>query len=176
MVSSHNDSYKKKLKVLFQPNIRLDSETRHSVLKILNFTLADEVLLSMKTRVALSIANGAGSFNRRILFDQHKQLIHISNQITERALVMGDVSIDNFKELFNSSRLDEQSGDAPSMISLSADHEAIIRYLRDDAEKCLKEHGDPVTRKLLMNILFLQEKMVWTLHSYIENKLVYDKS
>ena len=40
MENNRNDGHKAKLPVLIQPNIGLDSDVRHSVVEILNNTLA----------------------------------------------------------------------------------------------------------------------------------------
>lgn len=52
MGRNRNDGHNTKLQVLLQPNIGLGSDVRHSVVEILNNTLANEDVLTPKTRSA----------------------------------------------------------------------------------------------------------------------------
>ena len=61
----------------------------------------------------------------------------------------------------------------PDILRLLADHEASIRFLREDARKCTEEHEDEGTFELLVNVMRLHEKMAWMLRSYIEPDLIY---
>jgi starvation-inducible DNA-binding protein len=61
-------------------------------------------------------------------------------------------------------------------MDLLADHEAAIRFLREDAKKCSEEYEDEVTRDFLVDILCLHEKMAGMLRSYIEPELTGDES
>jgi hypothetical protein len=70
-----NNGHNSKLQILIQPNIGLDSDVRHSVVGILNHTLANEAVLTLKTRSAYWNVSGSGFFELHILFDsQYKQL------------------------------------------------------------------------------------------------------
>jgi len=53
--SIRNDGHNTELQVLNQPNIGLDCNVRHSVLEILNHTLANEVVLIEKLARALGM-------------------------------------------------------------------------------------------------------------------------
>ena len=57
-----------------------------------------------------------------------------------------------------------------------ADHEASIRFLREDARKCTKEYKDEGTFELLVSLMRLHEKMAWMPRSYIENEPVHGES
>ena len=169
---NRSDAIIHKLKVAIQPNIGLDSDARHSVVEILNDTLADEAVLSMKTRSALWNLHGAGFDDRHALFDlQSKQLNNISEEIAERTQVLGGLPIGSFGEFLNNTRLAEQPGNVPDTMDLLADHEAFIRSLREDAKKCSEEYEDEVTCAFLVDILCLHEKMAWRLRSYFEPEL-----
>ena len=164
--SNHNRNPKKQANI--QPIIGVDVGARHAVVKILDITLADEAVLSKKTRTALSSAHQAVSSNQHPLFVQFKQFVINSNTLTDRIQLLGDVFTRNDKEL-PKSRLDEQQGIVPSLISLLVDHEAVMRYLRADAETCSKEHRDQITSSLLVNILDSHEKMAEMLRTDIED-------
>ena len=170
-----NDGHNPKLQVDIRPNIGLDSNAHQAVVKILNIILADEAVLSMKTRSAHWNVAGAGFYDRHTLFDvQYQQMYDISDKIVERARVLGGLPIGSFEEFLKNTRLDEQSGDAPNMINLLADHEAITRFLREDAKKCSEEYKDEGTRDFLVTVLCLHEKMAWMLRAYIEPELKVD--
>ena len=156
----------RKKQIGMQPNMEWSDAARHAVVKFLNISLADEAVLSMKTRTALSSAHQVGLSNPHPLFVQFKQFVINSNALTNRILLLGDVLSSNDKELLES-RLDEQPGHVPSLISLLADLEAVIRYLRLDAETCSKEHEDRIMGRLLVNILASHEKMAGTLRTDI---------
>ena len=172
-----NDGHNSKLQVLIQPNIGLDSDIRHPVVEILNNTLANEGLLILKTRSAHWNVSGAGFFQLRILFDtQYKQLNDISDEIAERVRMLGGFTIGSFEEFLTHTRLDEQPGDVPDILHLLADHETIIRFLREDVRKCTEEFEDEGTFELLVGVMRLHEKMAWVLRSYIENEPVNAES
>ena len=177
MGNSGNDGHNPKLQVLIQPNIGLDSDVRHSVVEILNKTLANEAVLTVKTRSAHWNVSGAGFFELYILFDsQYEQLNNISDEIAERARMLGGIAIGSLQEFINYTRVDEQPGVVPDILRLIADHEATIRFLREDARKCTEEYEDEGTFELLVSVMRLHEKMAWMLRSYIENEPVHGES
>ena len=160
-----------------QPNIGLDSDVRRAVVEILNDTLANESVLAVKTRNAHWNVSGAGFFEQYILFDsQYDQLNSICNEIAERSRMLGGIAIGSLQEYLKFSRLDEQPGDFPTILRLIADHEASIRFLREDARKCTEEYQDEGTFDLLVSVMRLHEKMAWILRAYIDNDPVYDEN
>src|SRR5512135_691436 len=109
MSNNRNDGHNSKLQVDIQPNIGLDSEVRHSVVNILNNTLANEAVLTVKTRSAHWNVAGTSFYELHILFDsQFKQLNDISDKIAERARMLGGVAIGSLHEFITHSRLEEQ--------------------------------------------------------------------
>jgi len=57
-----------------------------------------------------------------------------------------------------------------------ADHETIIRFLREDIRKCNEDYEDEGSVELLISVMSLHEKMAYMLRSYIENEGVYTES
>lgn len=170
MEHNRNDGHNTNLQILTQPNIGLDSDVRHSVVQILNNTLANEAVLAQKTRNAHWNVSGASFFELHTLFDvQYKQLNDISDEISKHARMLGGLPIGSFEEFLKYSRLDEQPGDVPNIMNLLADHEAAICFLREDAKKCSEEYEDEVTHDFLVGILYLHKKMVLMLHSHIDH-------
>jgi hypothetical protein len=72
--------------------------------------------------------------------------------------------------------VEEQPGIVPDILHLIADHEACIRFLREDARKCTEEYEDEGTFELLVSVMRLHEKMAWMLRSYIENEPIHGDS
>jgi starvation-inducible DNA-binding protein len=177
MGNNRNDGHNPKLQTIIQPNIGLDSEVRHAVVEILNNSLANEAVLTVKTRSAHWNVSGAGFFELHILFDsQYKQLNEISDEIAERARMLGGIAIGSLQEFINHTRVEEQPGEVPDILRLLADHEASIRFLREDARKCTEEYEDEGTFELLVSVMRVHEKMAWMLRSYFENEPVHVES
>jgi len=172
-----NDGHKSLQQFLIQPNIGLDKEVRQPVIDILNNCLADEAVLSQKTRSAHWNVGGAGFFELYILFEtQYKQLNEITDQVAERVRMLGGLADASFKEFLRNTRIDEQPTDVPDVLHLLADHETIIRFLREDIRKCTEEYEDDGTIGLLVSVLSLHEKMAWMLRAFIENEPVHSES
>lgn len=169
-----NDGNAPQTDFLFQPNIGLDSDVRHSVVEIINRNLANEAVLTTKTRNAHWNVRGAGFFEQHILFDtQYKQLNNISDEIAERARMLGGVAIGSLQEFIKYAQLEEQPGIVPDILRLIADHETIIRLLREDARMCTEEYEDEGTFDLMVGVMRLHEKMAWMLRSCIEPELTH---
>jgi starvation-inducible DNA-binding protein len=164
------------LQVFIQPNIGLDSDVRHSVVDLLNITLADEAVLTLKTRGAHWNTSGAGFFQLYTLFfSQYKQLNELSDEIAERVRMLGGVAMNSFQDYLLCARIEEQQGVAPDILRLLADHEAFIRFLREDARKCTEEYADEGTFALLVSVIRLHEKMAWMLRSCIVQDVPHEE-
>lgn len=177
MGNNGNNGKNKILQVAIQPNIGLDSDARHSVVNILNNTLANEAVLSVKTRGAHWNVSGQDFYELYILFDsQYTQLNSITDKIAERARIMGGIVFGTLKEFLTHTRLEELPGEVPGILTLLADHESSIRFLREDVRKCTEDYEDEGTADLLVKVMRLHEKMAWMLRSYIEIVLPHDNT
>lgn len=174
VINLDNDGHNPKLLPIFiQPNIGLESDVRLPIVVILNNSLANESVLSQKTRSAHWNSSGASFFELHILFEtQYKQLDEIVDKIAERTRILGGMAISSFKEFLAHSRLEEDSTKVPDLLHLLADHESIIRFLREDIRKVSEEYEDEGTVELMVGVMSLHEKMAWMLRSYIENEPV----
>ncbi len=166
-----NDGHKSKpLHFFIQPNIGLDGDVRHNIADLLNVCLANVAVLTQKTRNARWNMSGAGFFDLYILFDtQYKQLNEISEKIAERVRMLGGTSIGSFAEFLSHSQVEEHPLIIPDSLHLLADHEIIIRFLRESIRKCTEEFEDEGTVELLVGQMTLHEKMAWMLRAYSEN-------
>ena len=159
------------IKVTFQPNIGLDATARQSVVEILNLILADETVLSLKTQRADGHGGETGMPDLQPLYDaQFKEIKDIVGEIGERVSILGGLHLSTPEELINSARLDGRLAVVPAAMSILADHEAFIRFFREDAQKCSELYEDQGTYALLVNVMRLHEKMAWMLRSNIENE------
>jgi starvation-inducible DNA-binding protein len=158
---------------LFQPNSALDRDSRTAIIRILNSLTADEVILAMKTRCSYLHVYGPGFTQCRMIFDRQFVLINsISEEIKERVQVLGGFAISSFEEFLGLARLKEKPSVIPDMIELLADHQAIVRCLRDNARLCFQELDDPQTHTMLDRYIQLHEKMVGSLHSQIGHAIL----
>ena len=164
---------RKNLNVSIQPNIGLETIVRLSVIDMLNLLLADETVLSFKIQRAKNHPDGEGASDYHFLYSSHYgQIELISNKIRERIQIMGGLQINNTEKLINSARLDGNSNGLYDIINILADHEAFIRFLRDDAQKCSEIYEDQGTYALLISILRAHEKMAWILRSKISHEAI----
>ena len=166
---THNTFYgHKNVKVTFQPNIGLDSGARQSVIDILNLLLADEAVLSFKTHKAQGNSAGTDLPELISLYDaQTNQINAVSNEIVERVHIMGGTQLRGSHDLFEHARLGVDLNAEPSALNILADHEAYIRFLREDTQKCSEMYEDQGTFAMLVNIMRIHEKMAWILRKNI---------
>jgi starvation-inducible DNA-binding protein len=170
MGRDHNDGFNPKMQVDLQPNIGLDDNARKSVVGLLNVILADEAILTVKTRSAHWNIHGVYFLELNTLYiSQTLSLNAISDEIAERVRILGGFAIGSLQEFLDHTRLGEQSGKVPHILHLLADQESTIRFLREDANLCSEEFEDQGTFRMLVDIIRLHEKMAWMLQSYIHN-------
>lgn len=164
----------KNVKISFQPNIGLDASTRQSVVEMLNLLLKDEAVLSLKTQLAGGAHTDEVDKNElQSLYEmQHQQIQTISNQIKERIEILGGSQLNGSETLFDTDCVDENLTGPSNIINILADHEAFIRFLRDETRKCSELFEDQCTYALLINILCAHEKMAWSLRSQISHEAI----
>jgi starvation-inducible DNA-binding protein len=156
-----------------KPEIGLLDKNRDAVVKILNTTLADEMVLLVKTRNYHWNVTGP-QFNdlHKFLDGQYGELNEIVDEIAERARTLGGMAMGTMGEFQKQSRLKEHPGQHPSSKSMLSnllnDQESIIRTLRADVGICQDTHGDAGTADFLTGLLEQHEKMAWMLRSFLE--------
>jgi starvation-inducible DNA-binding protein len=159
---------RKNIQVTFQPNIGLDASARQSVVEILNLLLADEAVLSLKMHHGNTPSDGVNDLRLQPLYDaQYNQIQTILDELVERIQILGGAPSGDVEESIKDSRLDGKLAVNPGIMSILADQEAFIRFLREDAQKCSDAYEDQGTYALLIDILRSHEKMAWVLRSNI---------
>jgi starvation-inducible DNA-binding protein len=155
-----------------KPDIGIDEEQRHGVVQALTALLADEYVLYTKTRNYHWNVMGP-QFNdlHRFFEAQYGELNDIVDEVAERARTLDGAAIGTLSEFLQHTRLDEhpkQRPDARAMVaSLLADHETIIRTLREDLQVCLDRFGDAGTGDFLTGLMERHEKMAWMLRAFL---------
>lgn len=157
--------------LIYEPNIGLSSDVRYPVVEILNTSLANEAVLSQKTRRIHWNRSGTGFLEIHILLEsQYKQLSEIVDKIAERTKMLGGTALGSFEEILERTEIKDRPDHTPDVLNLLADHETVIRSLREDIRKCSEEYEDEGTVELLVGVMSLHEKMAWMLRSHIETK------
>jgi starvation-inducible DNA-binding protein len=154
------------VQVAIQPNIGLDATARQSVMEILNLLLADEAVLLFKTHHTDAHAGGKGVPDLQPLYaSQYQQINDIVIEIAERVRILGGSPLSRSRKLNDSARIDGKLAVVPGVMGILADQEALIRFLREDAQKCSEIYEDQGTFALLVSVLRIHEKMAWILRS-----------
>lgn len=155
-----------------KPEIGLADRDREAVGKILSTLLADEVLLNTKTRNYHWNVVGLQFNELHKFFDaQYEELNDIIDEVAERARALGVPALGTLGEFLKAARLKETPGapaGARTMIAtLLADHESIVRALREDVAASQEKYGDAGTADLLTGVMEQHEKMAWMLRAFL---------
>ncbi|MCS6804448.1 MAG: DNA starvation/stationary phase protection protein [Acidobacteriota bacterium] len=156
-----------------KPNIGLNNKNRDAVVEILNRLLADEYVLYTKTRNYHWNVVGPQFNDLHKFFEaQYDELNEIVDEVAERARSLGGPSLGTLKEFLQHTRLKEHPGEYPNaqkmLQNLLADHEAVIRYLREDLVTVGEKYGDAGTNDFLTGLMEQHEKMAWMLRAFLE--------
>ena len=156
-----------------KPNIAINDTQRAAVVEILDTLLADEYLLYTKTRnYHWNVVDPQFNDLHKFFEAQYEEIDDMIDEVAERARALGGQALGTLAELVKRARLKETPGrypDANGMLAdLLADHEALIRHLRTDAEAVMDKHGDAGTNDFLVGLMEKHEKMAWMLRAFQE--------
>ena len=151
--------------------IGIDDKDRSHVAKGLRALLADEFVLSTKTRGFHWNVVGSDFSELHKLFETQYEVLGANiDEIAERIRTLGKPSPGSLGEFVADSRLKESAGKVAEggemLPDLLEDHEALIRILREDARSAVK-HGDEGTAGLLTGLIEKHEKTAWMLRSHL---------
>ncbi len=154
-------------------NIGLDQKKRDGVVKILGLVLADAHVLYIKTRNLHWNLVGPRFHSLHEFYEvQYTTLAENIDKVAERIRMVGGTAPGSMAEFLDNARLKEVKGAAidgtASLKLLLADHEAIIRDLREDIDQCEETHGDVGTADFLTGLIQVHEEAAWMLRSYLE--------
>lgn len=150
-------------------NIGLSSDVRQKIASILNKLLADEFVLYTKTLKFHWNVQGIVFHDFHQAFkEQYEKLFDFVDSIAERARALGAPALGSLQDFSTYKRLKETNSKNLSAIAmvkeLLADHEAIIRTIRQDVDETARL-GDQGTSNFLQDVLVKHEKIAWMLRA-----------
>jgi starvation-inducible DNA-binding protein len=156
-----------------KPNIGLSDIARDDIAKMLNGRLADTFVLYTKTRNYHWNVTGMQFQPLHSFFEtQYEQLDEAMDEIAERVRQLGGFAAGSLEEFSSLSVLRESPGSVPSardmIANLLADHETIIRQLREDVDATAEDFKDMGTSDFLTGLMEAHEKMAWMLRAFLE--------
>jgi starvation-inducible DNA-binding protein len=150
----------------------LSEEAVKGVSHILNENLCDEYVLTTKTRnFHWNVTGPHFAALHKFFEQQYEQLDEIVDAVAERVRSVGGWAFGTLEEFSGRTHLQETPARRPEAIAmaaeLAADHESIIRRLRNDVETCAKKYRDEGTANFLTDLMERHEKMAWMLRSHV---------
>lgn len=152
-------------------NIGLTEEQRRGVAEVLTVHLANAHVLYIKTRnYHWNVQSRRFAELHEFFEEQYDQIAEGIDEIAERVRQLGIFAPGTMAEFLQLATLKEEPGvypDPQTMIAkLLADHEAIIRALREDVEK-VDDLDDEGTTDFLTGMMEAHEKMAWMLRAHL---------
>ncbi|MDP3889506.1 MAG: DNA starvation/stationary phase protection protein [bacterium] len=151
-------------------DIGIEEKKRKEMAGRLNVLLANEYMLYTKTLKYHWNVKGKHFGPLHTLFrDQYEKLFTFVDTIAERVISLGFEVIGTLNEFSKHTTLTEQAKnpDELGMIkNLLADHQTIIKELREDIDASIKLN-DAGTNNLLADVIEKQEKIAWMLRAHL---------
>ena len=150
-----------------KPTVGISEKDRTAVVKLLIPLLADEYVLYTKTRNAhWNVTGPHFSHLHKFFEEQYSTLDEHIDDVAERIRQLGVLAPATLAEFVKITRLKEHPGREYSaqefVLELSSDHEAVIRQIRDDANR-VGNLGDAGTQDFLVGLMQAHEKIAWML-------------
>jgi starvation-inducible DNA-binding protein len=156
-----------------KPNDGLNEEQREAMIGLLKTTLADQHVLYMKLRHYHWNITGPQFIALHELFEeQYDDIADKIDDTAERIRQYGDFAPGTLKAMIDLTRLteDDTVPSAREMVAnLVADHESVIRALREDIEVA-DDHDDVAVEDYLTGLLQDHQKMAWLLRAHLEGE------
>lgn len=158
-------------------NIGLSEEQRQGVVDLLNHDLSDAYLLLIKTKKYHWDVVGPQFRSLHTLWEEHYEtLTENIDAIAERVRMLGGYPVGTAEGFLKCASIKEDAGTLPSAYgmveNLVADHEQIIRNLRDHVDQCSENYHDEGTADFLTGLMEGHEEMAWMLRSFIEGQAI----
>jgi starvation-inducible DNA-binding protein len=155
-------------------NIGLSDNNRRAVVEILQPHLADLHVLYVKTRnYHWNVVGSRFQPLHEVFEEQYDTLEETIDAVAERIRALGEKAPGSMTEFLAMARLKEEpAGNFPTadamLQNLLADHEAIIRQLREDIRTTDEKYGDTGTADFLTGLIEGHEKTAWMLRAFLE--------
>ena len=150
--------------------IGLDAPQREALHKLLNALIADEYVLYAKTKhYKWNVAGRRYKEFESLLQEQTRDLDAFLDEAAGRIHDLGGQADGTLEHALGHARILGRPVDMDDSFKVLRDllscHEAVVRHLRSDADRCGAEFGDDGTKAFLINLLTRHEKMASTLRS-----------
>lgn len=157
-----------------KPNDGLNDEQREGVLKLLKHALADQHVLYMKMRnYHWNITGPQFQPLHELIEEQYDDIAETIDDTAERIRQFGDFAPGTLQEMIELARLTEEPGVVPSaremVANLVADHEAVIRQLREDVEVA-DDLDEVAVEDYFTGLIQDHQKMAWLLRAHLEGE------
>jgi starvation-inducible DNA-binding protein len=111
------------------------------------------------------------------LWKDHYEALTINvDAIAERVRTLGGYPVGTMEGFLEICSLKEHAATVPTatgmVAQLLADHEHIVRNLREHIEQCSDDFQDDGTADFLTALMVQHEEIAWTLRSFIEGEAV----
>ncbi len=156
-----------------KPDLGITQKNLTAVHKVLNSVLADGNILYIKLRKFHWNLSGDNFMELHLLFeDQYTAVAEAADEVAERIATLGGTAIGTSSEFAQESQLTETPGKVPDtqgmLKELVADHESIVKSLRDNLDKVEEDFKDAGTSDFLNGLMQEHEKMAWKLRKYLK--------
>ena len=153
-------------------DIGITKANREKVTGVLSKLLADEFILYTKTLKAHWNLEGHDFHNKHLFFEEHyNDIKRYIDSVAERIRKVGNYSPATLKEFLDLTNLSEKFDGSNSSedytAALLADHDSIIKYLRDNISKVEDDFEDVGTADFMTGLLQEHEEMAWMLRATI---------
>lgn len=158
-------------------NIGLSEEQRQGVIDMLNRDLSDAYLLLIKTKKYHWDVVGPQFRSLHTLWEEHyNALTENIDAIAERVRTLGGYPVGTATGFLKYASIQEDAGSLPNAYGmvehLVADHEQVIRNLREHIDQCGEKYHDQGTADFLTGLMEQHEQMAWMLRSFIEGESI----
>lgn len=158
-------------------NIGLSEEQRQGVTDLLNRDLSDAYLLLIKTKKYHWDVVGPQFRSLHTLWQEHYEaLTENIDALAERIRMLGGYPVGTAKGFLEYASIKEDAGSLPNAYgmveNLVADHEQVIRSLREHIDQCSEKYHDQGTADFLTGLMEQHEEMAWMLRSFIEGQSI----
>jgi len=156
-----------------KPATGIKNENLLKVAQLLNGFLADEFVLSLKTKNAHWNVEGRDFHAMHIFFEeQYHRLDEVIDDVAERIRILGHYAPATLKSYLELTHLTEQTrenNDSTGLIKdLLGDHESIITRIREVGNYMANDLQDAGTSDFITSLMETHEKMAWMLRAHLK--------
>jgi starvation-inducible DNA-binding protein len=156
--------------------IGIKKKTFDSTISVLNQVLADEHVLLMKLRNFNWNVSGPNFRELHALFDEQKVIVaRWTDEVAERIRALGAPATATMIEYLHRTAIREHPGSFPPanemLHDLLANHETVIRYIRNVLTAPTEYDLDVGTIDLFTDVIQDHEKMAWVIRATLSRTL-----